>query len=147
MCLRFGGGTCHVTKASNDMKKSLRIAAFLFAFALTAAMGVLAVGCSSSDAGDAAANTAAATDEATDASADAGATAASGDIAAAEALIGQEMTIDEVEAALGPASNFEMSAEGCERGVMQGIFYYDGFSIYSRTYDKGNTFTIVSVSE
>lgn len=132
------------------MMKSTRFAGFLLVFALMMGAGCLVVGCSSSDAGaggDAAATEATATDGA--AAEGDGAAAASGtaDIAAAEALIGQEMTIDEVEAALGPADRFDMSAEGCERGVMQGIFYYDGFSVYSRTYDKGNTFTIVSVSE
>jgi hypothetical protein len=40
-----------------------------------------------------------------------------------------------------------MSSEGCERGVYAGRFYYDGFTIFSRTYDKGQTFSIVSINE
>lgn len=121
------------------MKKTSRHTAFLLAFALMLGMGCLVVGCtlSNEDASDVAA-------ESTGAGAESLGTA---DISAAEALIGEEMTMDEMETALGSSKDFTMSAEGCERGVMQGIFYYDGFTVYSRTYDKGNTFTIVSVSE
>ena len=112
------------------------------------AAGCLVAGCASGS-GDAASSSAASSPAASEAasSVTASASAASGGLADAEALIGQEMTMEEVEAALGPAKNFNMSAEGCERGVMQGIFYYEGYSVYSRTYNKGQTFKIVSVSD
>ena len=126
------------------MTKFARFAAFLFCFLLMVGAGALIAGCSSSD--DSAGSDSAAAETATE-SDSAQAPSGSGDIAAAEALIGQEMTMDEVEAALGPAKDFTLSAEGCERGVMQGIFYYDDYSVFSRTYDKGKTFNIVSVSD
>ena len=67
---------------------------------------------------------------------------ASGDKAAAEELMSQ----DDVEDSVGKWADFEMSSEGCERGVYAGIFYYDNFTIFSRTYDKGQTYHIVSVN-
>lgn len=116
-----------------------RRAAFLLLFVLMMGIGCAVAGCALSDA--------AATDTASESTETAVESTGTADISAAEALIGEEMTMDEVEAELGPSKDFTMSAEGCERGVMQGIFYYDGFTVYSRTYDKGGTFTIVSVSE
>lgn len=65
---------------------------------------------------------------------------------AAEALIGQTLTRDEIEAAVGSCEQFDMNNNGCERGVYAGKFFYKGFSIQSRTYDKGKTFKIVSVN-
>ena len=70
-----------------------------------------------------------------------------GDKDAAQELVGQSLTRDEIEAAVGTPSKFVMSSAGCERGVYGGYFYYDGFSIFSRSYDKGGTFTVVSISE
>lgn len=72
---------------------------------------------------------------------------ASSEIKEAEALIGQTLTRDEIEDTLGECEKFDMSSDGCERGVYAGRFYYDGYAIFSRTYDKGQTFSIVSVSE
>lgn len=72
---------------------------------------------------------------------------ASADIAAAEELVGQTMSRDEVQEALGEWENFEMTSNGCERGVYAGRFYYKDFTIFSRTYDKGQTFSIVSINE
>lgn len=72
---------------------------------------------------------------------------AAGDKAAAEALVGTSATRDEIEAAVGDGERFEMSAAGCERGVYAGYFYYDGFSIFTRTYDQGKTFSVVAVNE
>lgn len=133
------------------MKTMNRHAAFFLVFILTLGVGCLAAGCASSDDGssDTAADTTAKSNDTDDAVPADTAEKSSGtaDIEAAEALIGQEMTMDEVEAKLGAAKDFSMSAEGCERGVMQGIFYYDDFTVFSRTYDKGGTFTIVSVSD
>lgn len=96
--------------------------------------------------------TAAPTAESTEASAGTSATTsteASGTSGkeAAEALIGQQVTKDDVEKAVGKWEKFEMSSNGCERGVYAGRFYYDGFNIFSRTYDKGKTFSIVSINE
>lgn len=125
------------------MSIKARLVGFAFAVCLMMAAGCLVAGCASGG-GDAASSAEAS--EATS-SAAVSTSAASGSLADAEALIGQEMTMEEVEAALGPAKNFNMSAEGCERGVMQGIFYYEGYSVYSRTYNKGQTFKIVSVSD
>ncbi len=65
----------------------------------------------------------------------------------AEALIGKTLTREEIEAALGKCVKFDMSNEGCERGVYAGRFYFDKFTIFSRTYDKGQTFNVVSVNE
>ena len=76
-----------------------------------------------------------------------GSAAASSEIKEAEALIGQTLTRDEIEDTLGECEKFDMSSDGCERGVYAGRFYYDGYAIFSRTYDKGQTFSIVSVSE
>ncbi len=72
---------------------------------------------------------------------------ATGDKEAAEGLIGTSVTRDELEAAVGSGEKFEMSAAGCERGVYAGYFYYDGFSIFTRTYDQGKTFSVVAVNE
>lgn len=66
---------------------------------------------------------------------------------AAKALIGKSVSREDVEAAVGEWNDFQMSSEGCERGVYAGRFYYDGFTIFSRTYDKGQTFSIVSINE
>ena len=74
-------------------------------------------------------------------------TRAAGDKEAAEGLIGTSVTRDELEAAVGSGEKFEMSAAGCERGVYAGYFYYDGFSIFTRTYDQGKTFSVVAVNE
>lgn len=66
---------------------------------------------------------------------------------AAEALVGQELSREEVQASLGEWNDFNMSSNGCERGVYAGRFYYDGFILYSRTYNQGKTFRIMSVNE
>lgn len=121
--------------------------AFVFSFVLMAGAVMLATGCASTETSTEGSAATEASTESSDSSDTADASGATATEADAEALIGQEMTADDVEAALGTADNITVSAEGCERGVMQGIFYYDGFTVYSRTYDKGNTFTIVSVSE
>ena len=64
----------------------------------------------------------------------------------AEALIGKTVSREDVQKAVGEWKKFEMSANGCERGVYAGRFYYQDFTIFSRTYDKGETFRIVSVN-
>ena len=66
---------------------------------------------------------------------------------AAEGLIGQTLTREEIEGTLGECEKFYLTDEGCDRGVHAGRFYYDGYAIFSRTYDKGQTFSIVSVNE
>lgn len=132
------------------MGKSVKFAGLLLSFVLMAGTAVSVSGCASSSSDEGSSATAEASDSAatySGSSDDATVSSATGTIDDAEALIGQEMTADDVEAAMGKANNITVSAEGCERGVMQGIFYYDGFTIFSRTYDKGNTFTIVSVSD
>lgn len=69
-----------------------------------------------------------------------------GDKEAAEKLIGENVTQDEVKENVGEWAKFEMNNEGCERGVYAGIFYYNNFIIFSRTYDKGKNYEIVSVN-
>lgn len=69
-----------------------------------------------------------------------------GEKKAAEELIGESVTQDEVKENVGSWKKFEMNNEGCERGVYAGIFYYDNFTIFSRTYDKGKNYEIVSVN-
>lgn len=69
-----------------------------------------------------------------------------GDKQAAEKLIGENVTQDEVKENVGEWEKFEMNNEGCERGVYAGIFYYSNFTIFSRTYDKGKNYEIVSVN-
>lgn len=66
---------------------------------------------------------------------------------AAEDLIDQTVSRDEVKESVGEWDRFEMDGNGCERGVYAGKFYYGDFTIYSRTYDKGETFHIMSVNE
>ena len=68
-------------------------------------------------------------------------------IEAAKALIGQEVTQEDIEVAVGEWDDFEMSSAGCERGVYAGKFYYEDFYIFSKTYDKGKTFTVSAVNE
>ena len=63
---------------------------------------------------------------------------------AAEKLIDQTLSREEIEVAVGECEDFEMSSAGCERGVYSGKFFYKDFTIHSRTYDKGKTFHIVS---
>ena len=70
-----------------------------------------------------------------------------GDKETAETLIGQDLSRDQVEEALGEWNDFNMDGNGCERGVYAGRFYYDDFILYSRTYDLGKTFHIMSVNE
>ena len=65
--------------------------------------------------------------------------------AAAEALIGEQVTMEDIEEKVGKYEDFQMDSNGCERGVFAGLFYYKGFTIRSRTYDRGKTFTIVEV--
>ena len=47
----------------------------------------------------------------------------------------------------GEWNNFELDGAGCERGVYAGKFFYDNILINSRTYDKGETFRIVTVQD
>ena len=70
-----------------------------------------------------------------------------GDKVAAEKLIDQTVTRDEIEEKVGEWNNFELDGAGCERGVYAGIFFYDNILINSRTYDKGVTFRIVTVQD
>lgn len=69
------------------------------------------------------------------------------DIEIAKTLVGQTLSQDEVQENLGKWQKFEMSSEGCERGVYAGRFYYEDFTIFSKTYNKGQTFSIVSINE
>lgn len=70
-----------------------------------------------------------------------------GDKVAAEKLIDQTVTRDEIEEKVGEWNNFELDDAGCERGVYAGKFFYDNILINSRTYDKGETFRIVTVQD
>ena len=70
-----------------------------------------------------------------------------GGIEAAEALIGESVSREQIQAKVGEWDKFEMSSNGCERGVYAGRFFYQDFNIYSRTYDKGKTFHVMSVNE
>ena len=70
-----------------------------------------------------------------------------GDKVAAEKLIDQTVTRDEIEEQVGDWNNFELDGAGCERGVYAGKFFYDNILINSRTYDKGETFRIVTVQD
>ena len=70
-----------------------------------------------------------------------------GDKVAAEKLIDQTVTRDEIEGKVGEWNNFELDGAGCERGVYAGKFFYDNILINSRTYDKGETFRIVTVQD
>ena len=70
-----------------------------------------------------------------------------GDKVAAEKLIDQTVTRDEIEEKVGGWNNFELDGAGCERGVYAGKFFYDNILINSRTYDKGETFRIVTVQD
>lgn len=81
------------------------------------------------------------------ASKDSGASASSEKKAAAEELIGETLSREEIEQKLGAWEEFDMNSAGCERGVYAGEFYYEDFQIFSRTYNKGKTFRIVSVNE
>lgn len=64
----------------------------------------------------------------------------------AEALIGENITQDEIQSKVGKWNDFEMSSESCERGVYAGKFFYNSFIIHTRTYDQGQTFSVVSVN-
>lgn len=70
-----------------------------------------------------------------------------GDKEAAEKMIDQTVTREEIEEKVGKWNDFELDGNGCERGVYAGKFYYDNIRINSRTYDKGETFRIVAVNE
>ena len=70
-----------------------------------------------------------------------------GDKVAAEKLIDQTVTRDEIEEKVGEWNNFELDGAGCERGVYAGKFFYVNILINSRTYDKGETFRIVTVQD
>ena len=69
-----------------------------------------------------------------------------GDKKAAETLIDKTVSREEIEETAGKWTEFELDGNGCERGVYAGKFYYEDFMIYSRTYDKGKTFHIMSVN-
>ena len=66
-----------------------------------------------------------------------------GDKVAAEKLIDQTVTRDEIEEKVGEWNNFELDGAGCERGVYAGKFFYDNILINSRTYDKGEIYETV----
>lgn len=70
-----------------------------------------------------------------------------GDQKAAEKLLDQTVSSEEIEEQVGKWNNFELDGAGCERGVYAGKFFYDNIIINSRTYDKGETFRVVEVSE
>ena len=70
-----------------------------------------------------------------------------GDKAAAEKLLEKTVTRDEIEEKVGEWNNFELDGAGCERGVYAGKFFYDNILINSRTYDKVETFRIVTVQD
>lgn len=70
-----------------------------------------------------------------------------GDQKAAEKLIDQTVSREEIEEQVGKWNNFELDGAGCERGVYAGKFFYDNIIINSRTYDKGETFRVVEVRE
>lgn len=70
-----------------------------------------------------------------------------GDKEAAEKMIDQTVTREEIEEKVGEWNDFELDGNGCERGVYAGKFYYDNIRINSRTYDKGETFRIIAVNE
>ena len=139
------------------MKTSVRSFAVICSLLAVLGLGLCLVGCSSggSDAGAQSSSAAAASsseaaaqqEAASGSSAAADAAGAASGVDEALTLVGETKTKDEIEAILGPSNRFEMSSEGCERGVYAGIFYYDGYTVFSRTYDKGGTFTIVSASE
>ena len=76
-----------------------------------------------------------------------GQTSEGGGKEAAETLIDKTVSRDEVKENVGEWDRVEMDGNGCERGVYAGKFYYGDFTIYSRTYDKGETFHIMSVNE
>ncbi|WP_300408916.1 hypothetical protein [Lagierella sp.] len=65
----------------------------------------------------------------------------------AQKLIGETVTQEDVKSKIGEWDNFEMSSEGCERGVYAGRFFYEDFTIFSKTYDKGKTYHIESINE
>lgn len=65
---------------------------------------------------------------------------------AAEKLINETVSKKKIKKNVGDWDKFVMDSNGCERGVYAGKFYYEEFTIFSRTYDKGKTFRIVSVN-
>lgn len=75
------------------------------------------------------------------------ASSASSEKETAEELIGKTISREEIEKNVGKWEEFEMSSAGCERGVYAGEFSYKDFKIFSRTYNKGKTFRIISVNE
>ena len=52
-----------------------------------------------------------------------------GDKVAAEKLIDQTVTRDEIEEKVGEWNNFELDGAGCERGVYAGKFFYDNIKM------------------
>ena len=74
-------------------------------------------------------------------------TAKIGNKADAETLIGQTVSRDKIQETVGEWKKFELDGNGCERGVFAGKFYYENFILYSRTYDKGETFHVLSINE
>ena len=70
-----------------------------------------------------------------------------GDKEAAEKMIDQTVSRDEIEEKVGKWNDFELDGNGCERGVYAVKFYYYNIRINSRTYDKGETFRIGAVNE
>ena len=82
-----------------------------------------------------------------DASSDTDSPTGKADRDTAESLIGQDLSRDQVKEKLGEWNDFNMDGNGCERGVYAGRFYYDDFILYSRTYDLGKTFRIMSVND
>ena len=58
-------------------------------------------------------------------------------------MVGDKVAAEKV----GEWNNFELDGAGCERGVYAGKFFYDNILINSRTYDKGETFRIVTVQD
>lgn len=90
---------------------------------------------------------AAETDTAGDSTKSSASSSASSEKETAEQLIGKTISREEIEKNVGKWEEFEMSSAGCERGVYAGEFSYKDFKIFSRTYNKGKTFRIISVNE
>ncbi|MDR0841406.1 MAG: hypothetical protein LBN26_08520 [Christensenellaceae bacterium] len=68
-----------------------------------------------------------------------------GQKAAAQALIGQTVTHEEIKEKVGEDISFSKGTNGCAREITSGRFYYPGFVIYCQSDDHGKTYTVLSI--
>jgi hypothetical protein len=70
---------------------------------------------------------------------------AAGQKEAAQQLIGQTLTKDQIVEKVGQYYKYAAGTNGCTKDIESGRFFYPGFVIYARASENGTLFTIYSI--